>query len=85
MPSCGSPSIGWHGAAALEYPLTTRRNLPCVTLPFWNRSSLRQDLAVPRCRWETSARNPAGVFTVCTQVAIPSETLGYACPASGSP
>ena len=84
-PSCGSPPIEWHSAAVLEYPLPTRRNLPVVTSPFWTRSSLRQDTALPRCRWETSAPNPSGVFTVCTQVAIPSETLGYACPASGSP
>ena len=54
-------------------------------LPFWTRSYLRQDLALPQCCWETSARNPTGVFTVCTQVATPSELLGYACSASGSP
>ena len=28
--------------------------------PFWTRIYLRQDLALSRCRWETSARKPHG-------------------------
>ena len=64
--------------------LNTKGPARCHLPLLWARIYLRQDLDLPRCRCETSARNPIGVFTVCTQVSTPLETRGYACSASGS-
>ena len=63
-------------------PLPTTQEPPRCHLPLSGPESTYAGIQLYRgAAGRLRPENPTGVFTVCTQVATPLETLGYACPA----